>query len=930
MHTRQFHFLFGWLAILVFIMVFPARGDDAPTTGNPRPPAAVSTMTPSDLRCEYARNPVGVEAARPQLGWRLESRGWNQRQSAYQILVASTPARLAANQGDLWDSGQVKSSESAEVLYAGAPLTSRQHCWWKVRVWDGDGKPSDWSPPASWEMALLRPEDWKALWIGSGPPAEPRPPEGFFKSTKEFTNLTQKVNVDGRSTLLRKSFVAAKPIRRAQVYVTGLGYYELSCNGQRVGDRVLAPAKSNYRKWVLYDSYDLTAQLQPGTNTLGLMLGNGWFNPTKKWWEPYRMQWFGAKRALAQLHLEYADGSSQVIGSDGSWQTAPGPVLSSCVFDGEEYDATQERPGWDQPGASDSGWKLANVVEPPGGVLISHLMPPIKVVEHLQPLAVKSPKPGVYVFDLGQNFAGWARLTATGPRGTRITLSYAEDLKPDGMIDVTSNERALATDVYVMKGEGRESYEPRFTFHGFQYVEVTGFPGTPTLNHLLGCVVHTACESAGEFTCDNELINRIHRATRWAQRSNLMGYPMDCPQRDERLGWFGDAMVSMEEAMFNFDLPLFYRQWLNGVRFNQNASNGDISIVSPRPYITDEPDPTWSSAYLVMLWQYYVHYGDRAFLAAHFDSMRRYVDFLGTQATNHILPKYWIGDWGTIVEGWKEGEPVSVGTAFYYYDTLIVAKAAGVLGKQPEAAKYTALAKQIKTAFNQKFFDAKNKQYDQGTQFGNAFPLFLGLVDEADQPAVLDNILRDLEMRNGHFNVGVLGAKYLIDALTQFGRADVAFKLATQTGYPSWAQMLEGGRSTLSEFWNLKGSHNHVMLGSIDGWFYRVLAGIQPDEAKPGFEHIVIKPFIPDSLSFVRASTQTVRGRVAVEWKRRNGALQLKVAIPVNCTATVHVPATSPKQVESMPPLKPVRSEKGTAIFEIGSGEYEFRAAPTR
>ena len=887
---------------------------------------ASGAVQPCDLRCEYALNALGVDAARPQLSWTLTSSEQKQRQMAYHVLVSSKPELLAANKGDLWDSGELKSGESAHVAYGGTPLISRQRCWWKVRVWDASGNASDWSQPASWEMGLLRSEDWKSKWIGSGPSKELRPPDGYFKSTKEHTNLVAQVAVDGRSTLLRKVFVADKPVRRAEVYVTGLGYYELSCNGLRVGDCVLAPAKSNYRKWVFYGIYDLTSQLRPGTNVIGVMLGNGWFNPSKKWWQPYRLQWFGSKRALLQLHIEYSDGSSSLIVSDGSWKTSPGPVVSSSVYDGEVYDATQERPGWDEPGFNDSAWRKANVVEPPGGVLVSELMPPIKVVERIKPKAVTNPKSGVYVFDLGQNFAGWVRLTATSPRGRRITLRHAEDLKPDGMIDTKSNERALATDVYVMKGQGTEVYEPRFTFHGFRYVEVTGFPGVPKLDDLLGCVVHSACGSSGEFECDNELINRIHRATRWAQRSNLMGYPMDCPQRDERLGWFGDAMVSMEEAMFNFDIPLFYRQWLNGVRFNQNEANGDISIVSPRPYTPEEPDPTWSSAYLVMLWQYYVHYGDRDFLAEHFDSMKRYVDYLGTQTTNHILPQYWIGDWGTIVEGWKEGEPVSVVTAFYYYDTLIVAKAARVLGKQAESEKYNALAKQIKAAFNRRFFDKKKRQYEQGTQFSNAFPLFLGLVDEADQPAVLENILRDLEKRNGHFNVGVLGAKYLIDTLTQFGRTDVAFKLATQTGFPSWAHMLDKGQTTLSEFWDLKGSHNHVMLGSIDGWFYRVLAGIQPDETKPGFEHIVIKPFIPDSMSFVRASTHTVRGRVAVEWRKQDRGLLVKVTIPGNSLATIHVPAVTPKKVQSTPPLKPVRLEKDAAVYEVGSGDYEFVA----
>ena len=914
------------LACLILARGAPVDAAEAAAAKNLHARSTVGVLWPSNLRCEYAVEPVGVDAPRPRLSWVLEASQANQRQSSYHVLVASSPALLQADQGDLWDSGQVKSSESAPVPYAGVPLRSRLRCHWKVRVWDASGEVSNWSPPAKWEMALLRPEDWQAKWIGSGPPQEPLPPAGFFSSIKEMADLNLKVNVDGRSTLLRRSFIADKAIRRAQVYVTGLGYYELSCNGQRVGDRKLAPAKTNYRKWVLYDIYDLAQQLQPGTNVLGVMLGNGWFNPDQRWWEPYRMQWFGSKRALLQLHLEYADGSSQVIVSDGSWQSAPGPVLSSCVYDGEMYDATQERLGWDLPGAEDVGWRPVNVVEPPGGVLVAHLMPPIKVVEHVTPVGMKNANPGVYVFDLGQNFAGWIRLTAVGPRGAHITLRYSEDLLPDGNIDVKSNERARATDVYVMKGQGRERYEPRFTFHGFRYVEVSGFPGVPTIPDVVGCVVHSAAKSTGEFTCDNELINRIHRATRWSQRSNLMGYPMDCPQRDERLGWFGDAMVSMEEAMFNFDLALFYRHWLDGVRFNQSESNGDISIVSPRPYTPLEPDPTWSSAYLIMVWQYYVHYGDRQFLSGHFDSMKRYVDYLGTQATNHVLPKYWIGDWGTIVEGWKEGEPVSVATAFYYFDTILLAKAAKVLGRQPAAQKYDALARQIRAAFNQTFYDSRKRQFEKGSQFSNAFPLFLGLVDPADKVGVLQNILSGLERRNGHFDVGVLGAKYLIDALTQNGRPDLAYQLVNQTGYPSWAHMLEGGRTTLSEFWDLRGSHNHVMMGSVDAWFYGTLAGIQPDETQPGFQHIIIKPYIPDSLSFVQARVQTVRGQVSVGWRKQNGRLDLSVAIPANSTATVYVPAGSGRQVRSTPALKPEKFENGSTVYQIGSGSYEFRA----
>jgi alpha-L-rhamnosidase len=918
--TLPLSFRFFLRCLLLITLLFAVKGLEASQQQE-----AASKLRVSKLLCEYQENPLGIDIPQPKLGWQLLSDHPNQKQRAYQILVASVPGLLQAGKGDLWDSGRVRSTESVHVKYAGAPLKSRLQCYWKVRVWDDSGNASEWSEPGSWEMSLLDQGDWRAVWIGSGPAHEPRPASGFFKSTNELTSVSEPVKVDGRSNLLRKQIVIQKQLQKARVYVTGLGYYELTCNGDRAGDHVLNPAKSNYRQWVPYNTFDLTSQLRQGTNVLGLMLGNGWFNPYQKWWEPYRMQWFGSKRALLQLHLDYADGSSEVIISDGSWRTIPGPILNSCVFDGEEYDATQEHKSWDKPADDDQGWRPASIVESPGGQLISHVMPPIRVIEQLSPKRVTQPKPGVYVFDFGQNFAGWTRLEATGPRGTRVRLRYAEDLRPDGTLDITSNERAVATDLYVMKGGEREVYEPRFTFHGFQYVEVTGFPGVAAMTNLVGCVVHTACNQSGSFVCGNELLNRIHRATLWSQRSNLMGYPMDCPQRDERLGWFGDAMVSMEEALFNFDMPVFYREWLDGVRRNQNPTNGDISIISPRPYIPDEPDPAWSSAYPVMTWQYYLHYGDHDFLARQFEAMKRYVDYLGTQATNHILPKYWIGDWGTIVTDWKEGEPVLVGTAFYYYDAQIVAKAARVLKKNREARHYANLAANIRTAFNQAFYSRNTHQYEKGTQFSNAFPLFLGLADPADEDLVLGNILRDLEAKKGHFDVGVLGAKYLIEALTDHGVPERAFALATQTGYPSWSHMLEGGRTTLSEFWDLHGSHNHVMMGSIDAWFYRTLAGIQADAEQPGFQHIIIKPFIPSSLPFVEARVETLRGPIGVAWTQTNGNLALTVSIPVNTSAIIYVPARSTKSVSSKPALPKKRFAKGAVVYEVGSGTYKFQ-----
>ena len=476
-----------------------------------------------------------------------------------------------------------------------------------------------------------------------------------------------------------------------------------------------------------------------------------------------------------------------------------------------------------------------------------------------------------------------------------------------------------------MNGQGRETYEPHFTYHGFQYVEVTGLPGTPALADVVGCAIQTDCPQTGSFECDDALINRIHRATVAAQHSALQGYPLDCPQRDERLGWLGDAMVTMDEALFNFDTATFFRHWLDGVRRNQNPTNGDISIISPRPYLPEEPDPIWSSAFLVMTWEYYRHQGDREFLGSQFDAMRRYVDYLGTQATNHILPRYWIGDWGSIVEGWKEGDPPSIATGFYYLDTVILSKAAHALGHTHEAEHYAALAGEIRMAFRRTYYNATTHQFDQGTQFSNAFPLFLGLAEPDEKAGVLEAIISNLERHAGHFDVGVVGAKYLMDALSQAGRSDVAFGLATQTGYPSWANMLKDGRTTLSEFWDLHGSHNHVMMGSVDAWFYRVLAGIEVDENHPGFEHILIQPFIPAGLNRVNARIETVRGPVAVAWAKEGSGLRLRVAVPANSTATVRVPATHDEQVRCVPHRDAIARDAKAVVYDLGSGNYEFR-----
>jgi len=569
-------------------------------------------------------------------------------------------------------------------------------------------------------------------------------------------------------------------------------------------------------------------------------------------------------------------------------------------------------------------------MESPKGELRSQTMEAIKIVQVIDPVKVYKPKPDVRVYDMGQNFAGWAKIIVNGEKGTKLHLQFAEEIHKDGSINPISNEHAKAEATYVLKGGASETYEPRFTFYGFRYVEVTADSELPEIENIQGCVVYSDNERSGHFECANETINKIHKATVWSQKSNMIGFPLDCPQRDERLGWFGDAQVTAEEAMFNFDMPRFYHNWITGIRKNQDRATGDIPIISPRPYIKDE-GVEWSSTYLIMIWQYYVYYGDKKILYENYKAMKKYLEFLDAEANDHILKQGWIGDWGSLVKGWEEGEPESVPTAFYYWNSKILAKIAGVLGEKNDVEYFSLKAETIKKAYNNRFFSPVKNEYHKGSQMANAFPLYLGLVPEENKKFVLNNLVDDIINKNkGHLTTGVLGSKYMIDALTMEGRADVAYLLATQTGYPSWSDMVEK-YTTMSEFWTLKQSHNHVMTGSIDAFFYKTLAGFNLDENYPGCERIIIRPFIPESLPYVKASIATIRGKVSVHWENNKSELRIKIEIPANMTGDIYVPVNlevgdslSEELWAKDQNVKFIDATDKYKHYLVNSGSYEF------
>ena len=878
--------------------------------------SAWAGLTPEHLQCEYLSNPLGIDTPKPRLSWVVQSEQRAQSQSAYEILVASTAAQLKPGEADLWDSGKVKTDNTLQVPYDGKPLVSSQRCLWKVRVWDKQGKPSDWSEPASWEMGLLSPGDWHALWIG--------------RTTD--TNYNP-------APLLRTTFPLSGRVKQARVYICGLGYYELHLNGKRIGDHLLDPGYTRYDKRDLYVTYDVTDALRRGKNAIGVMLGTGWYDVhTKAVWNFHLAPWRAAPKLLLQLQIEYSDGRTETIVSDSRWTTSTGPIRFDSIYGGETYDARDEKPGWDLPNYDDSQWAMAPVVQPPKGKLVAQMMPAIKADKVLTPAKLTEPKPGVFIFDMGQNLAGFAELRVRGPAGSKVVMKYGERLDKDGLLDTAIIEhhvkrvdptQQFQTDTYILKGKGLESWHSRFNYNGFQYVEVTGFPGKPSLESLRAVFIHSAVPVAGQFECSNPLLNKIWRAGRWSYLSNLQGIPTDCPHR-EKNGWTGDAHLAAEQGLLNFKPEAVYTKWLNDLNDEQRPSGELPGIVPTSGWGYQWGNgPAWDSAFVLIPYYLYEYCGDTQVLSNHYQGMKRYVDYLTTKAKDGIV-SIGLNDWAP----WKTKTPADItSTAYYYRDAQIVALAARLSCNQADADKYTALADGIRKAFNARFYHPDTGTYGNGSQTSLSCALYQGLVEPAEHGRVLSNLVAAVDKTDGHIDTGILGAKYILNTLTENGRTDVAYRIASQKDQPSWGWWIEQGATTLWEQWNGEDSRNHIMFGDISAWFYKALAGINLDPAAPAFKHILIKPNAVGGLTAARASYDSVHGRILSDWKVEGGHFLLTVEIPANTTATIYLPSNgSPSVVESGKPVdqaegvKFLRSEGGRDLFEVGSGTYHFSA----
>jgi len=929
------------LAIVSAACSILALGASADPAGN--------DLRVQELRCEYRINPLGLDVLKPRLSWVLESTGRGQKQTAYRILVAGSPEKLSSDEGDLWVSGKVESDQTIQLVYNGKPLKSGMRCWWKVRVWDAEGKASAWSEPAMWSMGLLEPvaAGWKAQWIAgpedqTGSEAGPMP-----------------------ATMVRKSFAIGGAVKRATVYVTGLGLYELHLNGRRVGNHLLAPEFTAYDKRIQYQAFDVTDLVVTGENAVGAMLGDGW-NGEYFFGMPMRQAQrpFGGRRGLImRLDVELADGRTQMIVTDASWRaTRNGPLCSGSLYNGEVYDARMEMPGWDRAGFDDRLWNQAVPADYLASAnLVWQRNEPIQVVQELKPVKMTEPKAGVFVFDMGQNMVGWCRVVVRGPAGTTVTLRYAEMLNDDGTIYTANLRAARQTDTYTKRTGDEEIYEPHFTYHGFRYVELTGLEYKPwrynpsykpQASDVVGRVFHSAAPEAGRFQCSSDLTNQIMHMIVWVQRGNLHGIPTDCPQRDERAGWMGDIQAFSQTAMFNMDVAGFFSKWVLDVRDSQTDEGRYPNFAPMDRTRWAGGTPAWADAGTVVPWRMYQNYGDTRMLEEHYESARRWVDYVHSKNPNLLWEKAlgsnfndWLNGDTLVMEGWpKTGGAVPsrvLATAFLAHSAEIVAKMAAVLGRPDEARKYGRLFEGIKAAFNEKYVKPDGR-IEGDTQAGYALALQFNLLPDALRPKAAKHMVDQFARYNGHMSTGIQTSHRLMLELTRNGYNKEAYRLLNLRTCPSWGFMIDQGATTVWERWDgyVKGrgfqdpkmnSFNHWALGSVGEWIWRCVVGISPDESNPGYKHFTIAPEPGGGLTWARGEYKSIRGAIISDWRLENGAFRLDVTVPVNTTATVSLPTKDAGSVtidgEAASASRAVHFlgiKDGKAAFTVNSGRYRF------
>jgi hypothetical protein len=874
-------------------------------------------LTPYALESEARHNPVGIDQDHPRLSWKLRSDRRGDTQVAYQIMVASTPEKLGSSIADLWDSGRVNRPETAWIPYFGTPLHSFQQCWWKLRVWSGAGESSAWSEVAEWTMGLADPHDRRGMWIST--------PGNALRS--------------GPMPLFRKQVTVEQPVRRALVFVAGLGFHELRIDGAKVGDHVLAPAWTNFRQTVLYETFDVTSLVKPGPNAIAVVLGNGFYNVVGGRYAKYTGS-FGVPRLWLQLHLEFDDGTTSDTGTDLTWRVHDGPITFSDVYGGEDFDARLEPTGWDRAGFDDSNWSNSSFVEPPGGTLRADASPPARVLQTFDAIHTSQPKPGVLVYDLGQNFAGWPKIAVSGPAGAAVRLTPGELLDASGVVSQRSSG-GPAYFTYTLKGSGTETWSPRFSYYGFRYVQVEGaapesdaIANLPVIHNLKGEFVHLDVERTGRFSSSDETLNRIHALIDAAVRSNLQHVLTDCPHR-EKLGWLEESYLMGPSLLYNWDLRTFLPKIIRDIHEAQTI-DGLIPDIAPEYVVFNDgfrDSPEWGSAGIFLPWSAWQWYGDMQPLTNAYRTMKAYTEYLGSKTKDGLLT-YGLGDWydiGPGEPGYAKLTPQGVtATATYFADLRVLDQAARLLGREDDAKSFHAAVQTERLAFQKAFYKPAEGTYATGSQTSLAMPLVMGLAPDSARGALVDKLVADVRRVANHPTAGDVGYHYVVEALTNAGRSDALFDMATVKTAPSYAAQLAAGATSLTEAWdaNPHSSQNHFMLGHIEEWFYAGLAGIRPDLDVPGLRHVIINPQPVGDVKFVKASWDSFRGPVSVEWHVDRGSLSITVDVPPGISADLYLPAASTSQISSSAlqdlSSRFIRQEGNRCVYAIGSGRYEL------
>lgn len=851
-------------------------------------------LMPIGLRCESMHRPLNVAAARPRLSWRLKSSGAgarDERQTAYRILAAASLVELDHDEGPLWDSGKIESSQTIHIPYEGQALAASQQVWWKVRIWDAQDHPSPWSDCETWTMSLLSPADWCAKWIGANADA--------YRSTA--------------LPIFRRAVRCDQLVTRALVYLCGLGHYELHINGSRVGEDVLDPGWTNYARTCLYAVHDITPLVHQGENVIGVMLGNGMYNVTGGRYRKFKGS-FGPPKLILQAHIDFADGSSETLVSDGSWRASPGPITFSCIYGGEDYDARLEQRGWDSPGFDDRHWQPVSVIDGPGGTLRPQTAPPVRVMKTYVPIHVTRPAENAAVYDLGQNFSGWPKVTASGPAGAPIKLITGELLDDAGLVS-QKNTGSPVSFSYTLCGEENENYHPRFSYTGFRYLQVETEPAVNL--SVEGQFLHSSAPVVGHFACSNPLFNQIHALILAAMRSNLQSVLTDCPHR-EKLGWLEQAHLMGPSLLCNFDLSQFFAKVCGDMRDAQH-DDGCMPTIAPEYLVFKDKwadfsnSPEWGSACVMVPWLVYQRYLDRQILIDNFEMMRKYVDYLHSREEEGLIC-FGLGDWYDIGPGEpgfsKLTSKALTGTAIYCADLEVLRKTAEVLDLREVAKRYRDEARRIGAAFNAKCFDPSTGRYDRGSQTAQAMPMALGLVEVHQYARFAEHLIADIRAHDNHITAGDIGFPFVLKALAG-RRSDVIFDVLSRTDPPSYGSQLARGATTLTEAWdaNPKNSQNHLMLGHADLWFYESLAGIHIDLSRASGEQIVIRPAPVGDVVWAEAKQETILGTVMSRWERKGDGFELDVTIPPNCEANVCV-----------------RTDSSRYGHRVRSGSHSFKA----